>query len=472
MEAIRVREGKARIMEERCIDCGECIRICPNHAKVAVTDPLERIRSYRYSIALPAPALYGQFKRRVSPEQVLSALISLGFDRVFEVALAAEVVAYGIGRYLREHPSPRPLISSACPAVVRLIQIRFHSLVDHIIPIDSPMEVAAKLGKDEAVATIPGLKREDVGAFFITPCPAKMTSVKQPVGIPASEVDGVISAAAIYGELLKRIADGQRQDGPKLSPGGSATPGECACCVFPAKEGLRQVGAVVGLDGRTLTQGYVPVRAGAAGIGWGRSGGESASIGVEAVLAVDGIHSVIDVLEEVEKGALGDVDFIEAQACVGGCIGGCLMPQSPFISRVRLKALAERRLGAGSWYAEEELARLYESGYMNLTVPVVPRPVMALDEDVARALEKLGLLEKTLKELPGLDCGACGSPSCRALAEDIVRGLAVETDCTFKLRERVQSLAEEMAELARRVPPAMGGAGERPAETGANGDDR
>ena len=61
-EAIRIRERRARIIDERCIDCGECIRICEHHAKVATTNPLSAINRYPYKIALPAPALYGQFK--------------------------------------------------------------------------------------------------------------------------------------------------------------------------------------------------------------------------------------------------------------------------------------------------------------------------------------------------------------------------------------------------------------------------
>lgn len=61
-EAIRVHGGRAHIIEERCIDCGECIRQCQHHAKVPTTDPLAAINRFPYKIALPAPALYGQFK--------------------------------------------------------------------------------------------------------------------------------------------------------------------------------------------------------------------------------------------------------------------------------------------------------------------------------------------------------------------------------------------------------------------------
>ena len=60
-EAIRVRGGRAHIIDERCIDCGECIRVCYYHAKFAQTDPLSSLDQFKYKIALPAPSLYGQF---------------------------------------------------------------------------------------------------------------------------------------------------------------------------------------------------------------------------------------------------------------------------------------------------------------------------------------------------------------------------------------------------------------------------
>ena len=86
---------------------------------------------------------------------------------------------------------------------------------------------------------------------------------------------------------------------------------------------------------------------------------------------------------------------------------------------------------------------------------IVYKPVMKLDDDLGKAMKKLEELEKINSELPGLDCGACGAPSCRALAEDIVRGIANETDCIFKLRERVRNLAAQMMELEGKIPPVM-----------------
>ena len=99
-EAIRIRNGKAEITEERCIDCGECIRQCANHAKMAVTDKMSALEPFRYNIALPAPSLYAQFPARITEEEIAAALVSIGFDAVFEVAWAAELVSTAIHEFL------------------------------------------------------------------------------------------------------------------------------------------------------------------------------------------------------------------------------------------------------------------------------------------------------------------------------------------------------------------------------------
>lgn len=403
-EAIRVREGRAMIIEERCIDCGECIRICPNRAKLAITDPLERLKDYKYTIALPAPSLYAQFGPQAMPASILGALMDLGFDHFYEVALGAEAVSVKLRQFISP-PGPRPMISSACPAVVRLMQVRFPGLLDNIVPLESPMEISARLAREKAMNEV-GLKDEEIGIFFITPCPAKVTAMKQPFG-PRSYLDGAISMSEIYGELLAKL------ESPRSIP-------QYVCA---------------------------PPR----GVGWGKSGGENYAIMSHSLLAVDGIHNVINLLEEIERGGLRDIDYIEAQSCSGGCIGGPLVPQNPFVSRVRMDNLV-RKLSRQKAPLPEFPA---DTDFYRLKKRIAPLPAFQLSGDIDRAIVMLEDVEKITMELPGLDCGSCGSPNCRALAEDIVLGYAETSYCVFKLRERLQQLAREIVDLSHMQPPAM-----------------
>lgn len=407
-EAIRIRGGKAKITESRCIDCGECIRRCANHAKSALTDSLEDLAQFTYNIALPAPSLYAQFGAETPVESILCAFINLGFDAVFEVARGAELVSRAIRKYLEQEEVRRPAISSACPAVVRLIQVNFPELIEHLVPFEAPVEVSAHLAR-ELASRKHGIEASSIGVWFITPCPAKMTAVKQPLGREQSHISGAIGMSKIYASLLKALP---------------ANPNDPAC-----------------------------LRASALGVGWAIAGGEATSIGPFRSLVVDEIHRVSEMLEQVALGKLKHVDYIEAQACAGGCIGGPLTVENRFVAEERMRHRTHGKLQSPE--EDEVLEAIYQEIINDGRVVIEPHPVMRMDEDILEAIYKVELMERTLARLPGLDCGSCGSPSCKALAEDIVQGMASETDCVFKLREKVRDLAREVVDLAEKLPPSL-----------------
>lgn len=396
-EAIRVRGGKAVIASERCIDCGECIRICPHHAKRARFTSLERLKKFKYTIALPAPTLYGQFNNLDDIDYVLTGLKEMGFDMVFEVSRAAELVSEATRKLMDAGKLKRPVISSACPAVVRLIRVRFPDLVDNVLPLKSPMETAAAMAKAEAQKET-GLPLEDIGCFFITPCPAKVTDIKMPIGLEKSMVDGALAISDVFPMLSHKMDH---------------------------LEGIEPI-----------------ANSGIIGVGWATSGGESAALLNEKYLAADGIENVIRVLEEIEDERIGELDFIELNACAGGCVGGVLCVENPYVAKARIQRLrkylpvSQNHLQGGPIPSLME----WESGleFSN---------VLSLSENLQEAMMMMVQIDETEQEFPGLDCGACGSPTCRAFAEDVVKGGSKKTDCIFVYRKQLQKVASTLSAL-------------------------
>lgn len=403
-EAIRVRNGKAHIISERCIDCGECVRVCPHHAKKAVSDPVETMRGYKWKIALPAPTVYGQFNNLDNIDKVLTAFLDIGFDDVFEVSRSAEIISECTRRMMAENLLVRPVISSACPVVSRLIRVRFPNLCRNVLPLIAPVELAARTARQEAMAKT-GLKAEEIGVFFISPCPAKVTYTHSPLGIQHSAISHVLSISELYPRLAHEI---KHMDKNAVQPLASS---------------------------------------GIIGVSWANSGGEAAALLGDKYLAADGIKNVIKVLEELEDEKLGELDFIELNACSGGCVGGVLTVENPYVAKARIQRL-RKYLPVACNHLEGEV-----SANMMWTVPLEYMPVMTLDENVSEAMRKMITIDKLTEALPGLDCGSCGAPSCRALAEDIVRGTAQQGDCVFILRDRIHQLVTELSELEGYVPP-------------------
>ena len=426
-EAIRVRDGKARINEDRCIDCGECIRRCPHHAKKTMADDILSSRNpsgpaaYDYKIALPAPSLYGQFSARYSIGDIHAALLTLGegsgFDEVFPVASASPFIAQAARTLLEKKDGEalvRPLISSSCPTIIKFIQIRYPTLLSHIIPVIAPMELAGRMARERALEKIAFSsmqKKPRIGVFFISPCAGKITEAAAPLGNEKSSIDGVFSMKDIH--LLLHAS-------------------------------------LLKLENRFRDSGTA-----ADEIAWGRAGGEAEATiaGSEfSYLAVDGMDQCNKILAAVEDGKCTDIDFLELMACSGGCVGGPLTVENPSLARHTLRAREKVLSGPARTQREtrykpisnENDEKVCKNCLRREEFPA--RPALLLDTDYQKALQMMDSMEQIAAGLPGLDCGCCGAPNCHALAEDIVRGNAQRSDCVIILKEQYRELLENGAE--------------------------
>jgi hypothetical protein len=166
------------------------------------------------------------------------------------------------------------------------------------------------------------------------------------------------------------------------------------------------------------------------GIGWASSGGEATAIFNDSYLAADGIDNVIKVLDQVENGNIPPLEFIELNACTGGCVGGVMTIQNPFIAKARLQALRRYLPVSQNFLTDEQKEKLPEDVLFK-EMPVY-KPISRLSDSMQESMRMMSEIQKLKSELPCIDCGSCGAPNCRAFAEDVVKKQAKIEDCLIR----------------------------------------
>lgn len=396
-QALRIVKGKAALFGRRCVDCGECMRACPVNAITVAGDDFSQILGFKIRIAIIPAVLYGQFSKNHSQQKIIESLKTIGFTHIYEAERSIPVIKRRFKAIIETNSQEMPLISSFCPAIIRLIQVRFPALIRHIAKVKPPVDLTAIMVREQLRKV--GWKDEEVGIFYVTPCAAKIAAVKSPVGEEASYVDGVINTNSLYNMMYP---------------------------VIKSMEEVRQK------RNRMLKPDELL---------WSLTRGESVHQSGR-VLAVDGIQNAIDILEKIENGDVRNLDFLELRACDEGCAGGVLNVENRFLAVERLnrkvKQTSEDEYHKDNWSEHDWLFLEKKSGIGE----IFPRSILSLDDDFSAALDKLDRKRRLIEILPDVDCGVCGSPDCETFAEDVIQGRVVPEMCVFIYpnREEVDSL--------------------------------
>jgi iron only hydrogenase large subunit-like protein len=386
-KAIRVKAGKARL-EGVCIDCVECVRVCPRGAIKAVTpEDFNLAESSNYAVSA-STVIYSQFGENALPNDILLGLKRMGFRYVHDQSYTSEMFSFALGVHIKQSrkiaDSPFPLISPVCPVVVRLIAYRFPSLLKHILPLTTPREIVAREAK-ERLSAKHGPQTEQIKVLHITPCPSKMISIREPVNQTHSYLDTTIGINRIYDVLQNNIQE--------------------------------------------IDEDIVLHHSSGVGLGWGMSGGEIAGLEMNC-LAISGLQETILYLEKIEMGLLQDIDYLELRTCPEGCLGGPFTVADKYLAKNHLQKLIQI-FGVKTRVKYDYIIKLYKEGWFHTDRKPDRSVIKPSQRAINKRIERLNRVDELLKTLPRKECGVCGSPDCRTFAEDVVDGKARIEACSL-----------------------------------------
>ncbi len=400
VKAIRVKDHQAQIVPELCIICGTCVRVCPQKAK-SIRSARQDVMNARdsgkkiiASIAPSAPAFFdmGSFA------ELEKALIGLGFHAAEETAMGAHVVALSHGEYVKQHPERWPVIASACPVVVNLIEQYNPDLIPHLAPIVSPMIAHGRI-----------LSRKygpDAFIVFIGPCIAKKMEIHD------ESVAGSVHAAMTFRGLKEWFAETGITCARDTEAPGESYPEKAR--LFPIEGGL---------------------------VGTAKM--ETDILDSHLIMA-SGLDACHDVLKDIRTGKI-NASLVELLACRGGCVNG--------------PAMAD--LTDGIYLGRQKVIEFHSLHQPDIVIPREDWPPLERtyrdrkehvpefsDEQIQEMLHRVNKWSKDDE----LNCGACGYSSCREKAVATLRGMAEITMCIPNMRSRSESLRQVVMDL---IPNAI-----------------
>lgn len=395
-KAIRVMGGQAVVLQERCIACGNCVKVCSQGAKKihSQTDAvLEYVLPYSKTVAIVAPSFAASFPEDY--KKIPSALRKLGFEHVIETAFGADLIS---NLYFSEfeNDNNQTIISSSCPAVCNYIQKYFIELVPNLAKIVSPMIALGRYIKENM--------GKDYKVVFIGPCVAKKDEFIQ------DEVIGAIDSVLTFSEV-KEMFETKNINFDQLEPSSFDPPFAYLGKTFPLAGGLLKTTNI------------------------------SDDILEKEIIIVEGKSKVLEFIDDLANNKI-HAKFIDILFCEG-CISGPAIDSDLNYYARKQKVIDYIKENVHSINKKVWNSNIYNSRNLDLTRTFEPknqrRPVPS-ETEIKNILASLN----KYSERDELNCGSCGYPTCREFAINIGKNLAEKEMCLNYLIDQLETAYEDL----------------------------
>jgi len=388
--------GQAVVLQERCIVCGHCVKVCSQDAKRIQSQAdtvLDFILPYSKTVAIVAPSFAASFPEDY--KKFPTALRKLGFDQVIETAFGADLIS---SLYFAEfeNENNKTIISSSCPAVCNYIQKYFVELVPNIAKIVSPMIALGRFVKENL--------GNDHKVVFIGPCIAKKDEFMD------DEVSGAVDSVLTFTELKEMFAK-RDINIAQLEPSAFDPPFAYMGKTFPLAGGLLKTTNI------------------------------SDDILAKEIIVVEGKSKVIEIIDDLAANKI-NAKFIDILFCEG-CISGPAIDSDLNYYARKQKVIDYIKETVHSINKKVWNSDIFNSRNLDLTRDYKPknqrRPVPG-EEEIKNILASLN----KFSEKDYLNCGSCGYSTCREFAISIGKNLAEKEMCLNYMIDQLETAYEDL----------------------------
>ena len=399
VKAIRIINGQATVISERCIACGNCTNVCSQGAKIFaknIDNVKALLSSQKEIVALIAPSFAAEFSDISDFRLLIGMLRKIGFDRICEVAFGADLVAAKYNELFKNNGS-KSYISSDCPSIVAYITKYHPDLIGSLIPFVSPMVATAKMVK--------ALYGNNAKLVFIGPCISKKAE------------NELIDEALTFIELREMFSEAKILPDTNYKSGFDPPLGAMGA-IFPISRGLN----------KTLN--------------------EIGKITNDDLLVAEGKINFQDAIKEFREGLLENNHLL--LLCCEGCTSG------PGMS---VKGLRYSKQSAIVKYVHDKLNNFDQVQWqkyfdkfikLNLTASFTSydqRLDAPSEKEIEEVLKNMG----KLSEKDHLNCGACGYETCRNHAIAIIEQLAETEMCLPYAIDKLHNSVNQLAVTNERM---------------------